>query len=133
VGMLLVCQQKVPTPSLLKGAVMVAVTGLHVPAPPVGVTVGVRVAVTGRGVFVRVGVLVGVNVGPPGVIVRVGVRDGVGEAVGGNGVKVAVGGCGVFVGPQLVHGVAVILLGVAVALGGMINVAVGNGVPGVPL
>src|SRR5690242_5830900 len=51
-------QQKVPAPSKVNGAVIVAVTGLHVTLVPV---VGVRVAVT-IGVLVRVGVTIGVLV-----------------------------------------------------------------------
>src|SRR3972149_2079773 len=69
---LLVCQQKVPEPSRVKGAVIVALTGLQVDPPPpppdvgvrvgLGPTVGVRVRV---GVEVRVGVRVGVPPPPP--------------------------------------------------------------------
>ena len=51
---------------------------------------GVAVA-TPAGVFVTVGVEVGVNVGPPGVTVTVTVEVGVGVKVGPPGVKVAVG------------------------------------------
>ena len=65
--MLAICQQKVPAPSKLKGALM-AVAGVHANGLPVAVTVGV---------FVRVGV----RVGPTGVLVRVGVRLGVVVAV----------------------------------------------------
>src|SRR4051794_26869576 len=68
---LLVCQQKVPAPSCTKGALMVAVTGLQVEPPDVGVAVRVGVRV---GVDVGpMGVRVGVDVGPMGVFVRVGV------------------------------------------------------------
>src|ERR1041384_1153638 len=67
-------QQKVPAPSKVKGAVMVAVTGLHVTPPGVGV----RVAVT-TGVLVRVGVSVGVLVAR---VVGVGVQTGGGVMVG---------------------------------------------------
>src|SRR6185436_2049809 len=71
-------QQKVPAPSKVKGAVIVAVTGLHVPTCP---GVGVRVAVGEGpvGVLVGVGVRVAVGEGPVGVLVRVGVRVAVGE------------------------------------------------------
>src|SRR6266576_3332975 len=56
-------QHRVPEPSLVKGAVMVALTGLH--APPPLPDVGVRVAV---GPLPGVGVRVRVAVGPlPGV------------------------------------------------------------------
>ena len=85
---LLDCQQKLPAPSLVKGAAIVALTGLHVePVPDV-----VAVAVGTIGVLVRVnvgpavGVRVRVAVGPEGVLVRVAVR-----------VKVAVGPTGVLV------------------------------------
>src|SRR5512140_1733168 len=58
---LLDCQQKVPAPSLVKGAVIVPVIGLQVEPPPPGV-----------------GVRVNVGVGPvPGVEVRVGGGTGV--------------------------------------------------------
>ena len=92
---LLDCQQKVPTPSWVKGAVIVAVTGLHV-EPLVGV------AVTASGVRVRVGVFVipavGVRVGVL-VIPAVGVRVGVVVIAGGVvGVAVRVG---VFEGPAV--------------------------------
>src|ERR1044071_7121457 len=70
---LLVCQQKVPAPSKVNGAAIVAVTGLQVPPPGVGVRVGVLVGVPGAGV--RVGVAEGPVVG---VLVRVGVRVAVG-------------------------------------------------------
>jgi hypothetical protein len=88
---LLDCQQKAPIPSWVKGAAIVAVTGLHV-EPLVGVAViasevGVRV-----GVFGTKGVTVRVNVGPgvavrvevlvtKGVTVRVGVSPAVGVLV----------------------------------------------------
>jgi hypothetical protein len=77
----------------VKGAVIVAVTGLQV--PPLGVLVRVGVLVGPVGVFVRVGVAdgvlvrVGVNVGPDGVLVRVAV--GVNVDVDTTGVLVAVG------------------------------------------
>src|SRR5687768_2422720 len=94
---LLDCQQKVPAPSKVNGAAMVAVTGLH--APPV-TAVGVRVGVAlgPIGVFVRVAVRVGVRVGPMGVFVRVGVRVGVKVGPVGVLVRVAVR-VGVNVGP----------------------------------
>src|SRR4051812_5726009 len=60
------CQQKLPAPSKVKGAVMVAVTGLQAPAPLVGMTVGV---------FVRVAVRLAVKVGPTSVIVPVGLGE----------------------------------------------------------
>ncbi len=60
---LLDCQQNVPAPSKVKGAVIVDVTGLQAPAPDVAV--GVWEAAT-------VGVRVGVLVIDPGVWVRVG-------------------------------------------------------------
>ncbi len=62
---LLDCQQKVPAPSKVKGAVMVEVTGLHGTAPLVGVMVEVAVRVP-VGVA-PVGVRVEVSVGPAGV------------------------------------------------------------------
>src|SRR6185295_19278738 len=76
--------QKVPAPSKVKGAVIVAVTGLQVvPAPGVGVRVGpigvgvrVGVRVGPVAVGVRVAVRVGVRVGPVAVEVRVGVLVG---------------------------------------------------------
>ena len=76
---LLDCQQNVPAPSKVNGAVMVDVTGLQAPTPAVGETVGdnVRVGVMAGGVNVRVGVLV-----MPGVNVRVGVLVGVLEIAG---------------------------------------------------
>ena len=77
------CQQNVPAPSCVKGAEIVAVTGLQVPPLP-GVLVSVGVLVGGNGVFVRVGVLLG----PTGVFVLVGVRVGV--LVGPVGVYVRV-------------------------------------------
>ena len=53
---LLDCQQKVPTPSWVKGAVILAVTGLHTkPVATVGEAGGVPVSV-----IVLVGVTVGV-------------------------------------------------------------------------
>ena len=57
-------QQKVPEPSWVNGAVMVALTGLHAPAALVAVGPGVlvRVAVGSTGVLVRVAV------GPLGVL-----------------------------------------------------------------
>ena len=83
---MLACQQKVPAPSKVKGAVMVDVTGLHAPTRAVGVMLGVTVRV-----------LVGPVVGVPGVrvdvLTRVGVRVAVNAAVGvpsGVGVRVAV-------------------------------------------
>src|SRR4051794_21946374 len=89
----LACQQKVPAPSLVNPVVMVALTGLQVPADGVRVRVGVlfttcvlvRVAV-GPAVEVRVGVrltdgvAVRVAVGPV-VLVRIGVRLGPAVAV----------------------------------------------------
>ena len=90
---LLDCQQKVPAPSKLKGAVMVEETGLHAPTPDVGAMVGVMVRV-GVDVLVdvRVTVRVGVNVADPvrvGVIVSVGVTVGVDVSVS-VGVRVTV-------------------------------------------
>ena len=58
------CQQNVPAPSCVNGAVIVAVTGLHTPVPIVGVIVGVLVRpVVGVrvGVFVMTGVFVRVS------------------------------------------------------------------------
>ena len=84
---LLDCQQKLPAPSKVNGAVIVEVTGLHAPAPEVGVIVGV----TGSGVRVSVFVIAGVTVrvreaplvgeAPP-VGVRVSVRVGDAPLVG---------------------------------------------------
>src|SRR6185436_14702347 len=68
-------QQKVPAPSKVNGAVIVAATGLQVTPPGVGVRVGVLVGEPGVGVLVRVGVLVGEP--GVGVLVRVGVLVGV--------------------------------------------------------
>src|SRR6185295_11864305 len=56
---LLVCQQNVPAPSKVNGAVIVAVTGLHVEPLEVGVRVGVAEGPV-VGVAVRVAVAVGV-------------------------------------------------------------------------
>ena len=105
----LACQQKVPAPSKLNGAVMVDV-GVQMPVPvvAVGPTVGVRVKVGGTGVLVlvavgppAVGVRVGVKLGPVvAVLVRVTVRVGVFVATTGViGVLVFVATPGVFVGP----------------------------------
>src|SRR5689334_10226076 len=78
---LLDCQQKVPEPSKLKGAVMVALTGLHVPVPMVAVGVKVRVDVLlMAGVEVRVGVSVTVLV-RVGVLLIAGVKVRVGVLV----------------------------------------------------
>ena len=122
---------------------MVDVTGLHVPAPPVAVAKGVFVA--GAVVLVRVGVRDGPAVGvrvrvAVGPAVGVRVRVAVGPAlvrvavmVAGTLVKVGVGGIGVLVGPQDTQGVAVAPVGVAVAVGGITNVAVANGEPDAPL
>ncbi len=87
---LLDCQQKVPDPSKVKGAVVVEVTGLQPSVMGVGVRVGVfEIA----GVSVRVGVRVGVFE-IAGVSVRVGVRVGVlvkqAQVVVGVGVRVGV-------------------------------------------
>lgn len=71
------CQQNVPVPSNVNGAVMLEDTGLH-GTPVIGVGVRVGVFVT-AGVLVRVGIRVMVGVGP--VAVRVGVRVMVGESV----------------------------------------------------
>ncbi len=75
---MLACQQKVPTPSWVNGAVMVAVTGLHVAPLEVGTGVNVRVGVLVNtmpvGVRVRVGPGVGVRVGVNVPVVPVGVR-----------------------------------------------------------
>ena len=93
VARVLACQQKVPAPSKVNGAVMVEVTGLQAPLPGVGVIV--RVAV-GPVVDVRVGVLVMPTVGVRvGVLVMpmVGVRVGV-LVIPAVGVRV-----GVAVGP----------------------------------
>ena len=66
------CQQKVPTPSCVNGAVMVAVTGLQVFVTiVVGVTDGATVRVGVAVIGPAVGVRVRVTVGPPGVRVRV--------------------------------------------------------------
>ena len=134
---MLACQQNVPEPSLVKPVVIVALMGLHAPATPVGVMLGVTVRVD---VGPLVGVRVRVDVGPA-VGVRVGVRLGpavdvrviVLVIVGGTVVKVGVGGMGVLVGPQEVQGVAVAPVGVAEAVGGITKVAVANGEPEAPL
>ena len=92
----------------------------------VGVKDGPAVAVRVRvAVGPAVGVRVRVAVGPA--LVRVAVM------VAGTLVNVAVGGTGVLVGPQDVQGVAFAPVGGAVAVGGMINVAVANGAPEAPL
>jgi len=117
VARVLACQQRMPAPSKVNGAVIVDVTGLHVPTPDVAVTVGVRVRVlVGPGVGVRVGVLeiptVGVLVRVAvrvtvaliaGVRVRVGVRDGVIVPVG----EFVMAGVSVRVGVFVITGVNV--------------------------
>ena len=85
------CQQNVPEPSKVNGAIIVDVTGLQAPPPVVGVavngtavrvgeapTVGVLLA---DGVFVRVAVRVGVLL-TAGVFVRVAEAPTVGVRVG---------------------------------------------------
>ena len=107
---LLDCQQKVPAPSKVKGAVMVDVTGLQVPPPEVGVAVGgtevkvrVGVRVIAGGVKVRVGVLVG----PLKVAVRVGVLVGPLKVAVRVGVDVTTSGVFVRVGVFVTAGIAV--------------------------
>jgi hypothetical protein len=78
------CQQRVPAPSKVNGAVIVEDTGLQAePLPEVGeaATVWVGVAVTTTGVGVRDGVLVG-PVETVGVLVRVGEAPSVGVLLG---------------------------------------------------
>ena len=106
---LLDCQQNVPEPSKVKGAVIVDVIGLHVPTLPVGVMDGVRVrvGVAGSGVTLRVVVIDGVTVTVPlvGVKVRVAVRVGV--KVGPTAVRVGVKGNGVTLRVVVMDGVEV--------------------------
>ena len=120
VASVLACQQRVPTPSKVKGAVMVDVTGLHVaPVPDVGLGEAPTVWV---GVKVRVGVLLATTTG---VAVRVDVFVAPTTAVD---VRV-----GVIVAPgvDVRVGVAVITRPVAVRVGVRVRVTVETGAVGV--